>query len=403
MKLESDYKHMMDQIRPERELRMEDLDNAKRKPGAGRYLAILLPAAAIILFALFMPKGLLGNKVYVDPDTTEVMGIADNDTDTAEKMPTVPEETPDARVLEGVASAEEAVTEEAVTDSGIPEDAQPDETGGLIIVENKMDAVGSVRLDFETLRRDYETLPITEFMALYPETGEAYRKYYDMLYSTNPGFYAEMVYTWIEPGHPEAEEGNFLLVGVRIRNHYEGPFDSLNDEEHPDEGPDVSGYTFPEWSYLLGFLYRYDEAAGTMTRVNTPGIPGVQLYVCKDLTFQAETYEATFMLEDGTVCDGYGLQAYLNEDETGYTVDPVWDRNIQTEIFFSVTPEGEVVIEKECVVMDLAHDYATDTYTESASQADRDASDALTLSHGSMQSLTEGAEFLNWQVLDKSN
>ena len=397
MKLENDYKHMMDQVRPERELHVTDLENAKKKPGAGRYIAILTPAAAIILFALFMPKGLFGNKASVAPDTAEVMEIADSTLD-VEKTSTVPEKTPDADVLEEIASAEEAVA-----DHGTPEDAQPDETGGLLIVENKMDAVGSVRLDFETLRRDYETLPITEFMALYPETGEAYRKYYDMLYSTNPFFYAEMVYTWIEPGHPEAEEGNFLLVGVRIRNHYEGPFDSLNDEEHPDEGPDVSGYTFPEWSYLLGFLYRYDEAAGTMTRVNTPGIPGVQLFVCKDLTFQAETHEETYKLEDGTLCNGYGLMAYLNEDGTGYTVDLVWDRHIQTEIFFSVTPEGEVVIEKECVVMDSAHDYATDTYTESASQADRDAWDALMLAHGSMQSLTEGAEFLNWQVLDKGN
>ena len=335
--------------------------------------------------------------VYISHRLDEVMEIADSTLD-VEKTSTVPEETPDADVREEIASAEEAVA-----DHGTPEDAQPDETGGLLIVENKMDAVGSVRLDFEVLKRDYETLSVTEFLALYPETGEAYRKYYDMLYSTNPGFYAEMVYTWIEPGHPEVEDGNFLLVGVRIRNHYEGPFDSLNDEEHPDEGPDISGWRPPEWSYLLGFLYRYDEAAGTVTRVDTPNNPYGQLYVCKDLTFQAEKHEATFRLEDGTLCDGYGLQAYLNEDETGYTVALVWDRQVQKEIFFSVTPGGDVVIEKECVVMDSAHDYATDTYTESASQADRDAWDALTLSHGSMRSLTEGAEFLNWQVLDKSN
>ena len=414
MKLENQYKHMMDQVRPERELRMEDLEEKRKAPAAGRYLLVLVPAAVIILLAVFIPKALFGGKapaeltaqtedagMMAEAEAPKTEPAASESAASAEKQADPDVETPgeqtnqDMKVPEDFAANDPESPEEQVTDIG-------GRSGGIIIAENKTQAVGNIRLYFEQMKKDLEENTVQAFIEKYPETGEAYRMYYDHLHSSNPWHIAEMVYTWLTPGHPEAEDGDYLLLGLRIKTDIQGPYDSLNDEEHPNEGSDMSSWEYHGWAYQFGYLYHYDEASGTLTPID---FPGRTLYLCKDFTFASQAHDTEWYATDGRVLKNEEMLPYYDE-YSDITIPIDSYRQTQTEYFFTINEAGEVVIEGEFLVMDTSMDWATGVMTdllgrEAQEEAGR-AYGVLCEAHGKMEDmLREEEEFVTWKILDE--
>ena len=423
MKLERQYKHMMDQIRPERELRMADLEETKKASSKGKYLLVLVPAIAAIILAVFLPRGLFGEK---SPKAAITPAAEVQDTDNMEqKSSEIAANGEQISVsADGSFKADEQLTEQGAraddADEALPEqaaqaeeaDEAPEQTalrvtgaGGVIVAENKMQAVGNIRLYFDQMDKDLEENTVQAFMEKYPETGEAYRKYYDHLHSTNPWHIAEMVYIWLTPGHPEMEDGDYLLLGLRVRTDIQGPYDSLNDEEHPNEGPDMSGWEFHGWSYQLNYLYHYDEASGSLTPVE---FPGQQLYLCKDFTFASEGHDVEWYTTDGRVLRNEEIAPYYDENyDITIPIDSY--RETQTESFFTINEDDEVVIEGQFTVMDVKIDWTapepgdeTDLLGRDAQAEADQAYGALAEAHGKMHGiLREEEEFVSWKILEE--
>ena len=414
MKLEDQYKHMMDQVRPERELRMADLEEKRNAPAAGRYFLVLVPAAVIVLLALLIPRSLFRGKTPAEQTVQTGNTGTMADTEEPEAEPAAPEIAVSAD--EAADHAAESPEEQAAIDPESQKEqaeAGPESqeeqaadiggrSGGVIIAENKVQAVGNVRLYFEQMEKDLEENTVQAFIGKYPETGEAYRNYYDHLHSTNKFHVAEMVYIWLTPGHPEEEDGDYLLLGLRVKTDIQGPYDSLNDETHPNEGTDVSGWEFHGWSYMLNYLYHYDEIAGTLTPVD---FPGQRLYLCRDFTFASQGLDTEWYTTDGRVLKNEEIEPYYDE-YADITIPMDSYRQTQTESFFTINEDGEVVIEGQFTLMDIAINWATGDETdllgrEAQMEAGR-AYDVLQEAHGKMQDiLKEEEEFVSWKILDE--
>ena len=347
------YKKMMDQIEPERELRAEDLEEAAagRQKLTRRYFLVLVPAALVVIAVLLLP---FFKKQPEGPES-----VASNQNTEAE----VASET----------GTEMAMTSETGTEAFVTTESEAEKE--VVIVDQKAQTVGAVRLYFDQMEKDLEENTTLAFMEKYPETGEAYRRYYEYLHSGNRVFKAEMVYAWFTPGHPEEEDGDYLLLGIRVK------MDSPGSDDR--------------WAYHLNYLYHYDESSGTLTPVN---YPGEQIYPCYDFSLLAENHEVEWhTANDGRVLNELEVLPYYDENGA-FTISMESYRQIQTESYFTINEAGEIVIEGQYNVMDITTDFATGEGTDLADPADKAAADEMRRAHRVMEPLmTEG--ILSWQKL----
>ncbi len=381
MDRKNEYKKMMEQIEPERELKVEDLTHpsAVRKRSAGRYLLVLVPAALAVIAALVLSRGLFNGKT--PEDTLVPVAVSDEPEKTVSEKPSEEKES----TTSGPETASSA-TEKKETESPI------------IIVDKKQQAVGAVRLYFDQMEKDLKEYTTAAFMAKYPETGEAYRKYYEYLHSDNPWWAADMVYAWFTPGHPEEKDGDYLLLGIRVKTDVQGTYDNLNDEAQPGKGEDPGNPKIHGWSYILNYLYHYDERSGALVPV---AYPGKQIYLCLDFTFLAIRHDVEFHLEDGRVLGGEEMVPYYDE-KGGYTIPVHSDRQTETYSYFTIDEAGELVVEGQYIVMDVTFDRVTnEPAADLASAKAKAAADALWAAHGVLEPLSY-EDLLDWHILSES-